>query len=507
MIYDGEAERRDFEETFDFVIVGSGAAGGTVARVLADTGASIAVIEEGPAVKTEDFGDEVYPAMKRMFRGMGSTIARGRAFIPVLQGSALGGSTVINSAIMWRIPSDVWDGWRDEYGLGDALPLDDLHAHWDTIEDELSIAPTPSEVFGGVNDAMARGKNALAVKAEPTRRSVSNCQGRALCLTGCPHGAKRSMLVTFLPYASDRGATLMTSAKVERVVMRGDRAVAVTGAFVTTPRRKRIGAFTVHANKAVIIAASAIQTPGLLRRSGVRSPHLGNNFQAHPGCPMVGEFDDTIDMWTGATQGYDADHHRKDHRFKIETISLPPEIAFVRLGGIGRNWMDEIAASSHLAAWGVQLRAYAKGTVRERFFGTDIRFDLEPRDMANLKRGLRFTTELFFAAGAKAVQTCIHGMPQRIGPDELDSLLDGPDNPACYSWIMTHLFGTARMARTASAGVVDESFCVHGSKNLYVVDSSVFPSNIGVNPQQAIMGVAWHGALAIARRHDAPEIG
>ena len=127
MIFDGEKERRACDEEFDYVIVGSGAAGATAARVLADTGASIAVVEEGPAVTTAEFGDRVFPSFKRMYRDMGTQTARGRAIIPVLQGSCLGGSTVVNSAISWRIPEDVWQPWATEYGLGQALPLDELN--------------------------------------------------------------------------------------------------------------------------------------------------------------------------------------------------------------------------------------------------------------------------------------------------------------------------------------------------------------------------------------------
>jgi len=144
MIFDGEKERRALDEMFDYVIVGSGAAGATAARILVDTGARIAVVEEGPAVTTAEFSDRVFPAFRRMFRGMGTQVARGRAFIPVVQGSCLGGTTVVNSAIVWRIPDDVWEPWKTQYGLGDALPLDALHTHWDQIERELSARPVES---------------------------------------------------------------------------------------------------------------------------------------------------------------------------------------------------------------------------------------------------------------------------------------------------------------------------------------------------------------------------
>ncbi len=99
MIFDGEKERRALDELFDYVIVGSGAAGATAARVLVDTGARVAVVEEGPAVATAEFRDQLFPAFRRMFRGMGTQIAHGRAEIPVIQGSCLGGSTQVPQTI------------------------------------------------------------------------------------------------------------------------------------------------------------------------------------------------------------------------------------------------------------------------------------------------------------------------------------------------------------------------------------------------------------------------
>jgi choline dehydrogenase-like flavoprotein len=482
------------DEAFDYVIVGSGAAGATAARMLSDTGRSVAVIEEGPAIDPKEFRNEIFPTFKRMFRDQGSQVARGRAFIPVIQGRCLGGSTVINSAIVWRLPDDVWQPWRDEHGLGDALPLAELHKNWDLIERELSVARTPPAVWGEFNRLMDVAKKKLGVSAEAIRRNVKDCQASARCLTGCPTSAKQSMLVTYLPYAEKKGATLITSAKAREILWEGDRAVGVAGAF-ESPGRPR---FRARARKAVIVAASAIQTPGLLARSGVDSPHLGEHFQAHPGCAMTGIFPNKVVMWRGATQGYDADHHRQDGRFKIETIALQPEIVFARLPGAGRRWMRAMLETPNAAIWAVQMRAWAHGSVRERFFGTDIQFSLTPRDLVQLRRGLRFTAELFFAAGAKEVWPGIHGLPEKILPGQEWMLETAPADSRSYSMILSHLFGTARMSLRRSDGVVGPDFAVHGSKNLFVVDSSIFPTNTGVNPQHTIMGIAMLAARRIS---------
>jgi len=497
VIFDGEKEQRAVEEAFDYVIVGSGAAGATAARTLADSGASIAVVEEGPAVDTAEFDDHIFPTMQRIFRGggLGALNARGRAFIPIIQGSCLGGTTVVNSAIVWRIPEDVWESWRSEYGLGQALPLAELHRNWDQIERELYVEPTPPAVWGENNRLLDVAKTNLSVSAFPTRRNVRDCRGSARCFTGCPFGAKQSMLVSYLPYAVKRGATIFTSARVDRILMEGNQAKAVTGFFHTSTVKKDIAPFILHARKAVIVAASAIQTPLLLARSGVRSPHLGAHFQGHPGCSLIGVFDQPVNLWSGATQGYESDEHRVDGRFKVEPLALPPELVFGAMPGVGKRWVGNMAEAAHLAVWSVPIRAEAEGIVREGRFGTAVRYDLTPRDMIFLRQGLKFVADLFFAAGAREIIPNVYGLPERLKHQEDGRLLEsGPENPSAYSFALTHLFGTARMSVRPQDGVVGTDFCVHGTKNFYVVDSSVFPTNLGVNPQHAIMGIAMLAA-------------
>src|SRR5439155_3498707 len=177
VIVDGATRDRPVEEAFDHVVVGSGAAGATAAMVLAESGASVAVVEEGPAVGTGQFRDAAFASLRTLYRDMGGQIARGRAAIPVFQGRCLGGSTVVNSAIMWRLPEDVWAEWRDGFGLGDALPFAELNANFDRIEGDLSVAPTPEEVWGGNNRLVAAAGAAPGVRTAPMRRAVAAGRG------------------------------------------------------------------------------------------------------------------------------------------------------------------------------------------------------------------------------------------------------------------------------------------------------------------------------------------
>jgi choline dehydrogenase-like flavoprotein len=479
-------------EEFDHVVVGSGAAGATVAMVLAESGSSVAVVEEGPAVRTDEFGDRSYEVLRTLYRDAGAQLARGRVVIPVFQGRCLGGSTVVNSAIMWRLPGDVWAGWRDRFGLGGALPLDELERNFDRIERDLSVAPTEERIWGENNRLMGVAGVAMRVRTAPMRRAVVRCRGSARCQSGCPHGAKQSMALTYLPRAEERGAVMFVNARAHRVVMEGDRAAAVVGRFAGG------GSFTVRARKAVVVAASATQTPGLLRRSGVRSPHLGEHFQAHPGASVAGLFDQPVGLWRGATQGFESDQHRLDGRFKVESVSLAPELLIAGLPGVGARWLDAIGRAGHMAMWAVDLRGHAEGRIGEARGRTRIRYGPEPRDVANLRAGLAFVAEMFFAAGATAVMPLVHGLPDAIErPEDVRLIREGPHDPRAYSMVLTHLFGTARMSLRPRDGVVGPDFAVHGTRNLYVVDSSVFPTNIGVNPQLSIMGMAMLAATGM----------
>jgi choline dehydrogenase-like flavoprotein len=212
---------------------------------------------------------------------------------------------------------------------------------------------------------------------------------------------------------------------------------------------------------------------------------------------IVGLFDEEVRLGRGATQGYELDGLRTEGRIKIETLALPPETFFGGLPGVGREWLDLMSEFARAAVWVLPLRSFAEGEVgigrRER----SIRFSLDPRDLPNLRRGLRRAADLLFAAGAREVVLPVHGLPHRLRLGQSALIEETPGAASAFPLAISHLFGTARMSRRPEAGVVAPDFRVHGTANLYVVDASVFPTNLGVNPQLAIMALARIAARRI----------
>ncbi len=480
---DGRAVGAALGAEADVVVVGSGPAGAAVARACASAGASVIVLEEGHPAQPRDFVPGGLESMAKLYRDMGTSIAFGPAPIPFLQGRAVGGTSVVNGAISWRLPRDVWEGWvAAEPRLADALPFEELTAAEELVERRLNVAPTGADVAGTKNLLLARAAEALGLEHRPIRRNVKGCVGSGRCLQGCPHGAKLSVDRTFLTDAVASGARIFSGVTAQRVELEHGRAVAVRA------RAAAGGPVHVRARRAVVLAASAIQTPLLLRQSGLHRGAPGDGLMAHPGVSVTGFFDAPVDNHLGATQGHEVIGLRREG-IKVEALGFDLSILASRVPGTGRAFARALEQLSHHAAWGAALKAEARGTVRGLGGRAYVRYALTRADVQKAARGVRLLVELFLAAGAREVYPMVPGAPKVVR--DVAQLGELPRDARAYSMSMTHLFSTAPLGR-----VLGFDFQHPDARGLYVADSSAFPSNTGVNPQISIMAVA----LACARR-------
>ncbi len=494
-VVDGRLATQDVEDVADFVVVGSGAAGATAAKVISEAGWSVILLEEGPWVRTRELSVDVYPALKTMFRDAGANLAMGNAPFPLLQGRCVGGSTTINSAIAWRAPAPVIDGWTDKFGLDGAISNEKLESHYAALERELKVGPVAEKATGNHNKLFSEAALKLGIRATRIQRYDGGCEASASCITGCRTAKKLSMNVSYVPQSLHQGAKLYTSVRVRKLTSSWGRANGVEGHFDApgSPGLK------VHARRGVVVAASAIQTPGLLRRSGVRLKALGRHFQTHPGSSIAASFDRPIAMEFGATQGFNSTHFVDSNRFKLEALSLPPEMLAVRIPGVGKEYMGKLLDYRHALNWAVVVRADAEGSVHSVLGREIVRYTPSYSDVARFRQGFRVLSEMMFAVGAKEVWPSVHGVPVLRSADDLKFWDDAPLDPRAYSMMASHLFGSARMGPDPADAVVGLDFQVHGLRGAYVVDSSLFPTNLGVNPQHTIMAVAHLAATQIAQ--------
>ena len=453
----------------DFVIIGSGAAGATCARFLSEAGKSVIILEEGPPFKPVK-GDAL-ETITTLYRDAGASASMGNDPVPLLQGRCVGGGTAINCAIQIRMPEWVWQDWVTMDKKWEMLlPWKELMEATDIIDKELTVEETPPHLYGENGGTMLK---ALGDKAHPIRRSVSGCKGSGRCLEGCPNGAKQSMDLNYIPMTIANGGRIYSNCEAKKILIKGKRAIGVEGKF------KSGKTMMAYANQAVIVAASAVQTPWLLLKSGVKLK--GNGFMCHPGSAMAGLFEKNIRSVPEATQSVESLHWCKEN-IKFESLGMPRAFRAARVPGAGKLLEERLEKLDHVAFWGVACKAKARGKVTRGPFGALVKYTPTDVDRSNIIRGLSILAKAMLDAGALEVWPAIYGAPEVIKTvQEACALTEIKPAPGLFPMVATHLF----------CGVnVQEKFQVEGFDNLVVADSSLFPSNIGVNPMSAIMAAA-----------------
>jgi len=481
----------------DWVVVGSGAAGASAALEFARSGGDVLVLEEGGWYGRESFRPDLYGALARLWRDFGGQVAMGRSAFPVAQGCCVGGSTVVNGAAMNRLPEAVWQAWAAaDPALADSLPWADLEAAAQAIEAELQVGANLAGCLPGL--PMTRALERLGYPHRAMARSAPGCHHANRCLTGCPTGGKWSMERSFVPRALELGARLESDHRVERILRHGGRAAGVLATRREGARRRRRSEpRRIRARRGVVVAAGVVHSPLLLRRSGLRNPHLGRHLQCHVGTALVGDFGAPVAAIQGPSLGYEV---FPEPDLKCNSLPpTPPEIALGNVPAVGRELVALLRRFDQLAVWNNSQRSTGEGRVSGPWLGLpQIRFTPPARDLERIRAAVFHTARLLFEAGARSVYPGLHGLPRRLErASEADAILRAPLDPRGYALNVSHLFGTCRMAGDASRGAVRPDFRSHELAGLFVVDASVFPSNLGTNPQLAVMTLARHAARRI----------
>jgi len=488
MIYlDGNQLHNERTEDCDIVIVGSGPAGASVAQVLADSGLSVIVVEEGPWIKPHEFESESFRAMSKYYRGGGFDMMMGRAPTSITQGVMLGGSSPINGALSWYFPEKIYRSWvKNDPEIAKSFDWQTISTTAEKIDRLLNILPSEEKVRTRKEELFAKGADALGIPYVASRKNVKGCVGTGFCLDGCPKGNKMSMERTFLPYAADKGTKIITNVRVTRINKDKGRVTGVTGISTSTGKT-----LTIRAKKSVVLAASAIQTPAILRRSAIMHGPVGDNLAYHMNVSVMGKFPEPVEIWRGAPGSYSI-HGVEDGKLKIETLGFSMTFNAMRLKEYGDDLSRELQDLRYWNSYGVCVQVSGKGKVRPGNNREKVSYKLTRDDMKLIRRGTGILGELLLAGGATYVTPAVHGWHTRV--HDLETMrkitTEGSLDPRAYNMAANHLFSTCVMGSDKKHSVVDTEFRHHEYRNLFIADSSVFPTNTGVNPQQSIMTIA-----------------
>jgi len=510
-VLDASRLDRDLVLEADVAVVGTGAGGGVTADILSAAGLATVLLEEGPLKSTRDFRMREAEAYPQLYQESAARKTLDDA-ISILQGRCVGGSTTVNWTSSFRTPPATLEYWQREFGL-DELAGENLAPWFEMMERSLSVAPW--NVAPNANNALLRrGAAGLGIPTAVIRRNVRGCLDLGYCGMGCPTNAKQSMLVTTLPAALDRGATLLTRARVQRVVARGMRVQHLEAAALDAQGVQALAPRVIVRARHYVLAAGAIGSPAILLRSGLPDPSrlVGARTFLHPTVISAALFGDQVNGYAGAPQALYSDHFLEVAAvdgpigFKLEAAPLHPVLFGLTLQGFGER---HAALMREFSRTQVVLALMRDGFHRESPGGTvGLRRDGSPVlaypisefVWSGARRALLAMAEIQFAAGAREVYP-VHELAEgyaswRAAKAAIERL---PMRPRVARVVSAHVMGGCGMADDWRRGVVGASGRHFHVENLSVHDGSVFPTSLGANPQLSIYALAARNASLLAR--------
>ncbi len=503
MIIQSKEITKPLRESADVCIVGSGCGGGASAKVLAEAGKKVIVIEEGGYFTSGDFDMTEQTAYQNLYRQRAGQSTDNLA-VTVLQGRCIGGSSTVNWTTSLRTPEFVLEQWSKVFDV-QGLSSKDLDPYFTRIEKYLNVHIEPEVNHNPNNSIILNGAKQLGYAALASGRNTRDCKKAGACGLGCPFDAKLSVNVTYIPDAVKAGATVFADFRADEIDVSGGLK-RVFGSVMDRSTQKSKTDFIIEA-PVVIVAASAIHSPALLLRSGLAnsSGEVGSHLTFHLTSAVLGVYDRVIYPAGGIPQSALCSEFLNKNKdgggFWIEAVPVYPTLASLAIPGFGAAHKELMRQYANIGASIVLVKEIdSEGTVALNDYGRpSISYEFGGRDLEYLKQGLKVAAEIHFAAGAKRVMTLHSQKTEFSSPGEIAGALAnaewGANKIALYS---AHPLGTCRMAEHPLQSVVNSHCETHDVRGLFVIDGSVTPTSLGVNPQMTILAIAEKSAEWIA---------
>jgi choline dehydrogenase-like flavoprotein len=253
-----------------------------------------------------------------------------------------------------------------------------------------------------------------------------------------------------------------------------------------------IGELQVRA-RAVVLAGGAIQSPSLLLRNGMGNRHIGEHLHVHLATGCIATAPGDILGWRGIPQGFYSDEFLDSDQMILESFWATPEVFFQSFP-FGHEGLQKMLDFRRVVGCGGTIADRSEGQVK---LGTQpgrakVHYNVGDEDKERLVRLAARISELLLAAGASDVMSGIYGVPALNSMDEVREHLR-PEAVRTKQLMMiysSHPQGTLRMGTDPKRSAVDCSGRLYGTEGLYVMDASVFPDVLGVNPQITVMSLS-----------------
>jgi len=457
-------------DIFDVAIVGAGVSGSFIAMELTKAGRSCVMIEAGIHYDRHSYPRHEGEANARLFWSGGVELNTD-ANLALLRPKVVGGGSIVNQALIDRFEDDAWQSWEEKTGISWCRP-DTMEPFYQKASKELVVQKVPETSWNENVRLFQRGFDSCGFKWAPLKRAQDDCayeQGTDCieCLSGCRRDSKQSMPVTTLRKAIAAGLVLWDRTEVTGIYESGEY---ISMQMETPHGRKSIEV------KQLVLAAGAIGNSALLLKSGYKTslPALGEGFYTHPQEMVFGLYDRKIDAFKGGFQALKSDDPEfRRQGFKLENIFAPPASLAMLFSGWGDKHRRLMRNIPYFGCLEVAVRDTNPGRITVDRRGKPlVEKVLNKEDHDRRKRGLNAIEKILMSTGASDI---IYG----------------------EFMIGLHLMGGCSLGSDRSKSVVGPDFRLHGSKKIFIADSSVFPDAPGINPSFTIMAMSLRASESI----------
>ncbi len=493
----------------DVCVIGSGAAGAILGTKLAEGGKSVVLLEKGGYHDGESMNQREADMIPLLWKNAGANFTSNLRIV-VAQGCCLGGSTVINDAVCFRIPDIVIDQWNEK---GVTI----LREQWDQANKEVSKRINVSEVteeelninakklrqaceiYQIDNKPIKHWKNQRNCGQSFSNPDLHSCVKCGFCHIGCHYDTKQSMLVTYIHDALNNDKlnySVYCNCQVDRITC-DDKGIAtgIDGVFVDSNGNEK---YRIRVNaKVIILSAGSIASSHLLQRSNIGGQNVGKAISLHPAPFVLGHFQEDIYSNRGIPMSYTCHqfgvtNQVKTGGFLIESIFLPIFQMAIAIPTFGIDHKRMMKEYNRYTMAGIMTRDEPTGKVSISDNGNPkLDYNLSVQTIDDMARGMAIVAKMWFDVGATSVITSHMDIPELKTKADIPKIKDAVrSNPGGLLVGSAHPQGGNRMGDIPDECVVDSDCKVFGFKNLYVCDASVFPTALGVNPQLTVMALA-----------------
>ncbi|KAK0711345.1 hypothetical protein B0H67DRAFT_684977 [Lasiosphaeris hirsuta] len=520
----------------DVIVIGSGCGGGVSAKVLADAGHRVLVVDKGYHFPPAQLPMSQDQGSYHLFENNG-VINSVDGSITTVSGSCWGGGGTVNWSVSLQTQGFVRREWAQECGLP-FFETGEFQASLDRVCEFMGVVSGEKVKQTHRGRILLEGARKLGWPAEVCpQNSGGKEHWCGHCHLGCGSAEKQGPAVSWLPAAAQKGAKFIEGFTVDRVLWDDSssgekRAIGVRGTWasrdasggVASPIADRTTREVIIRAKKVVVSSGTLNSPLVLMRSGLTNPHIGRNLHLHPVNFVGGFYEEDMKPWEGGiitsvcTNFDNLDGN--GHGAKLEATCMLP-FAFLTQypWRSGFDYKLSVLRFRHLAGFISLARDRDTGRVfPDPTTGKpQVDYTISPFDAAHVLEGVLGIAKMLYVTGATEIHAFLPGIEPFIRPppsaeEKLDA---GITDPAFTAWLATvravgnsppyapytsaHQMGSCRMSSHAGGGVVDSWGKVWGTEGLFVADASVFPSASGVNPMVTTMAVADWIARGVAK--------